>query len=175
MDKNAMIKEQSLSKEALMELIDRKRQDFNAYAVVDTAKSETLFTFLKGKKDELLSLFVKDRKKELKSVSPYLLSLEDTDHLWVIEEVVDKQTGYIMLSNNEPQQIVAQLSDWIYQKDEAGKVALFRHYDPVVLKELIECEKAQHESIVSDIYSNCEIVLRATESTYCKYQIGTNL
>lgn len=170
-----MIKEQSLSKEALIELIDSKSRDFGTYAVVDTAKSETLFTYLKGKKDELLSLFVKDRKKELKSVSPYLVSLEDTDSLWVVEQVVDKQTGYIMFNNNEPQQIVAQLSDWIYQKDEAGKVSLFRHYDPLVLEELIECEKAQNESIVSDIYSNSEIVLKATESIYCKYQIGTNL
>jgi hypothetical protein len=170
-----MIKEQSLSKEGLIELIDIKSQDFSVYAVVDTAKNETLFTCLKGKKDELYSLFVKDREKKLKSVSPYLVPLEDTDSFWVIEEVVDKQTGYIMFSNKEPQQIVSQLSDWIYQKDEAGKVAIFRHYDPLVLKELIECEKAQNESIVSDIYSNCEIVLKATESTYCKYQIGSNL
>lgn len=170
-----MIKEQSLSKEALKELIDIKSQDFSVYAVVDTAKSETLFTYLKGKKDELYSLFVKDREKKLKSVSPYLVPLEDTDSFWVIEEVVDKQTGYIMFSNKEPHQVVAQLSDWIYQKDEEGKVALFRHYDPLVLKELLECEKAQNESIVSDIYSNCEIVLKATESNYCKYQIGSNL
>lgn len=170
-----MIKEQSLSKEGLIELIDINSQDFSVYAVVDTAKSETLFTYLKGKKDEPLSLFTKDRKKELKLVSPYLVSLEDIDSLWAIEEVVDKQTGYIMFSNKETQQIVSRLSEWIYQKDEAGKVAIFRHYDPLVLKELIECEKAQNESIVSDIYSNCEIVLKATESTYCKYQIGTHL
>lgn len=170
-----MIKEQSLSKEVLIELINSKSQDFGVYAVIDTAKSETLFTYLKGKKDELFSLFTKDRKKELKSVSPYLVSMEDTDSNWVIEEVVDKQTGYIMFGNKEPQQVVDQLSNWIYQKDEAGKVALFRHYDPLVLKELIECEQTQNERIVSDIYSNCEIVLKATQSTYCKYQIGTNL
>ena len=170
-----MIKEQSLSKEGLIELIDIKSQDFSVYAVVDTAKRETLFTYLKGKKDELYSLFVKDTKKELKSVSPYLVSLEYADSHWAIEEVVDKQTGYIMFAHKEPQEIVSQLSDWIYQKDEAGKVAIFRHYDPLVLKELIECEKVQNESIVSDIYSNCEIVLKATESNYCKYQIGTNL
>ncbi|AUD77839.1 hypothetical protein CW740_00745 [Kangiella profundi] len=163
----------SLSRAGLKEQLEKASLGIKNYAIIDAAKNETLFSYIKGRKDSYTSLFVKDSRQELKTVAPYLLELEAEDANWIIDDIIDKDLGFVIGSETCHQDWVNKLSEWIYQKDEKGKVSLFRHYDPVVLRQLIENEGSGSDSIVTEIYPDSVIVMKASNEKYTKWTIGS--
>lgn len=168
-----MLSKQSLSKAELKEQLEKASLGIKNYAIVDAAKNETLFAYIKGRKDKYSSLFVKDRRQDLKAVAPYLLDLEAEDASWVIDDIVNEGVGFVIASELCHQEWVNKLSKWIYQKDEKGKVSLFRHYDPVVLRQLMESEESTTDSIVTEIYADSVIVMKDNNEQYAKWTIGS--
>lgn len=166
-----MVGKESCTVEDIRQLLKEKQN--NVYAIVDTAKDETLFTYLKGKKDLFWSLFVEDERKELQSVSPYLFRVEIDDQRWVFEQIVDQSKGMVIIKEDAPEALISQLSNGIYQKDEAGKRSLFRHYDPVVLAEILKLELKENTGIVTEIYDSSQIIMKDPDSNYSHWQIGT--
>lgn len=168
-----MLSRQSLSKVELKEQLEKASLGVKSYIIVDAAKSETLYAYIKGRKDKYSNLFVKDRRQDLKTVAPYLLDLEAEDANWIIDDIIDIDVGFVFTSELCHQDLVNKLSEWIYQKDEKGKVSLFRHYDPVVLRQLMESEESTTDSIVTEIYADSVIVMKDNNEQYAKWTIGS--
>lgn len=168
-----MLSKQILSKAELKEQLEKASLGIKSYAIVDAAKNDTLYAYIKGRKDKYSSLFVKDRRKELKTVAPYLLDLEAEDASWIIDDIINEDVGLVIASELCHEDWVNKLSGWIYQKDEKGKVSLFRHYDPVVLRQLMESEESATDSIVTEIYPDTVIVMKDSNEQYTKWTIGS--
>ncbi|MBD3667487.1 MAG: DUF4123 domain-containing protein [Kangiella sp.] len=169
----AMLSKQSLCKAELKEHLEKSSTGIKNYAIIDTAKNETLFSYIKGRKDSYTSLFIKDNRQELKTVAPYLLDIEAEDANWIINDIINKDLGFVIASETSHQNWVDKLSKWIYQKDENGKVSLFRHYDPAVLRQLIESEELTADSIVTEIYPDTVIVMKDSNDKYTKWTTGS--
>lgn len=168
-----LLSKQSLSKAELREYLEKASLKTKSYAIVDAAKNDTLFAYIKGRKDRYSSLFVKDRRQELKTVAPYLLDIEAEDAGWIIDDIINKEYGVLFASNRSHQDWINKLSDWIYQKDEKGKVSFFRHYDPAVLRQLLESKESATDSIITEIYADSVIVMKDRNEEYTKWTIGS--
>lgn len=167
---DAMIRKKTCTLKEVQQLI--KKNQNKVYGIVDTAKDETLFTYLKGKKDQFWSLFVQDKREELKSVSPYLFKVEIDDQNWLFEQIVDQSKGLVVIKEEDHESLITKLSNGIYQKDEAGKRSLFRHYDPVVLAQLLKLELEENAGVVTEIYDSIQIIMKDPDSIYSHWQIG---
>lgn len=169
-----MITKEIQSKDSLKKQLERAGTDIKTFAVVDAAKNDTLFAYIKGRKDKFTSLFVKDTRQALKSVAPYLIEIEPEDAAWLVDDILDKSNGYLITGEGNEQDWLKKLSNWIYQKDEKGKVSLFRHYDPVVLSQLLNSEEEATDSIITEIYTSSVIVIKDSDEKYNKWTIGSN-
>lgn len=169
-----MISKETLSKEQLEVLLKQAALGTKTYALIDTAKDETLFVYIKGRKEAYLSLLMKDTANELKAVSPYLIEILPEDARWLVDDILAKKNGFILACEMDGKDLVRHLSDWIYQKDDNGKVNLFRHYDPVVLSELLDRKEETSDSIITEIYPDSVIVMQCSEKQYNKWIIGNN-
>ena len=169
-----MITKEIQSKDTLKKQLERAGTDIKTFAVVDAAKNDTLFAYIKGRKDKYTSLFVKDTRQALKSVAPYLIEIKPEDTPWLVDDILDKSNGYLITGEVDEQDWLKKLSSWIYQKDEKGKVSLFRHYDPVVLSQLLNSQEEATDSIITEIYASSVIVIKDSDEKYNKWTIGSN-
>lgn len=169
-----MITKEIQSKDRLKKQLERAGPDIKTFAVVDTAKNDTLFAYIKGRKDKYTSLFIKDKKQALKSVAPYLIKIEPDDTPWLIDDILDKCNGFVITGEVDEDNLLKKLSSWIYQKDEKGKTSLFRHYDPLVLSQLLNSQEEATDSIITEIYADSVIVMKDADKQYKKWTIGSN-
>ena len=169
-----MITKEIQSKDTLKKQLERAGTDIKTFAVVDAAKNDTLFAYIKGRKDKYTSLFVKDTRQALKSVAPYLIEIKPEDTPWLVDDILDKSNGYLITGEVDEQDWLKKLSSWIYQKDEKGKTSLFRHYDPVVLGQLLNSQEEATDSIITEIYASSVIVIKDSDEKYNKWTIGSN-
>lgn len=139
---------------------DTEQPTLKTYAVVDSAKDESVFYYLEGLDAEYACLFQNEEAKKLASVAPYLIRLEPGSKVteWFINKLYGNSLGFILQSSDSITGLTAYFSDKIRTKlPDSKQKGYFRFYDPVVLSSYLEA--LAEEDAVSEFMGNVKNLL----------------
>ncbi|WDP92885.1 MAG: DUF4123 domain-containing protein [Desulfobacter sp.] len=108
----------------------------HVYALVDAARSESIYPKLSQVKSDCICLHRGDRARELAWVSPYLARVREQDPFfrWLLEEGWGKSRATFVRSRASLNELVQHFRTCLTVYDEKGKSYFFRFYDPRVLR-----------------------------------------
>lgn len=124
------------------------------YALVDAARSETIYPKIMGAKVKSACLHRGKMAEELAWVAPYLVQLgcEDTFTKWLFENGWGKSWGVIVNSSSSFSEIKRHFQTFLTVYDEDGKSYFFRFYDPRVFRAYLPtCNEKELEIVYGPV------------------------
>ncbi len=108
----------------------------NVYALVDAARSESIYPKIMGAKLASVCLHRGKRAEELAWVAPYLVLLQPEDLFthWLLDKGWGKSRVSFIRSSAALNELNRHFRNYLTVYDEEGKSYFFRFYDPRVLR-----------------------------------------
>ncbi len=134
------------------------RDTQGVYALVDAARSESIYPKLMAAKVASVCLHRGKKAEELAWVAPYLVQLEREDPLtrWLLESGWGKSRCIFILSSASLQELKRHFRTFLKVYDEDGKAYFFRFYDPRVMRVYLPtCNKKELETFYGPVSSYC--------------------
>ncbi|RLC02550.1 MAG: DUF4123 domain-containing protein [Deltaproteobacteria bacterium] len=122
----------------------------NVYALVDAARSESIYPKIMGAKVESVCLHRGKRAEELAWVAPYLvhLQLEDPFTLWLLETGWGKSRAAFVRSAASLNELNRHFRTCLTVYDDEGKSYFFRFYDPRVMRTYLpSCNRKEIKTV----------------------------
>jgi hypothetical protein len=112
------------------------RASLNVYALVDAARSESIYPEIMGTNVVSVCLHRGKRAEELAWVAPYLVHLQPEDPFthWLLDKGWGKSRACFVLSSATLNELNRHFRTYLTVYDEEGKSYFFRFYDPRVLR-----------------------------------------
>jgi hypothetical protein len=113
-----------------------ERTHLNVYALVDAARSESIYPKIMGATVESACLHRGKMAEELAWVAPYLVQLqrEDSFTQWLLDSGWGKSQCVFVRSSASLNELKRHFRTFLTVYDEAGKSYFFRFYDPRVMR-----------------------------------------
>jgi len=125
--------------------------DLLFYAILDSARDESIFAKLVTSEIEQLCLYNKEQSLDLAEVAPYIVLLhkEDSFTKWFFDKGWGRSWGILFSSSASLFELKKHFEQFITVSDEKGNILFFRFYDPRVLRVFLPtCNNEQ----LSDIF-----------------------
>ena len=112
------------------------RAPLKVYALVDAARSESIYPKIMDAKVENVCLHRGKMAKELACVAPYLVQLQSEDPFtqWLLDSGWGKSRYVFVRSSATLNELKRHFRTFLTVYDEEGKSFFFRFYDPRVLR-----------------------------------------
>lgn len=121
------------------------RAPLDVYALVDAARSESIYPTIMGANVASACLHRGKRAEELAWVAPYLVLLQPEDPFthWLLDKGWGKSRASFVLSSATLNELNRHFRTYLTVYDEEGKSYFFRFYDPRVLRTYLPTCNAQ--------------------------------
>lgn len=112
------------------------QSSLDVYALVDAARSESIYPKIMGAKAESVCLHRGKMAEDLAWVAPYLVQLQPEDSFtqWLIESGWGKSQCVFVQSSASLNELKRHFRTFLTVYDEDGKSYFFRFYDPRVMR-----------------------------------------
>jgi len=128
------------------------------YALVDAARSESIYPKLMSAKAKSVCLHRGKKAEELAWVAPYLVRLDREDALtrWLVESGWGKSRCVFVRSSASLQVLKRHFRSFLKVYDEKGQAYFFRFYDPRVMRiYLPTCNRNELEIFYGPVSCYC--------------------
>ena len=132
------------------------REPTQAYALVDAARSESIYPKIMGAKTKSVCLHRGKMAEELAWVAPYLVQLQPEDSFtgWLLEHGWGKSRFVLVRSCVSFGELKRHFRTFLTVYDEDGKSCFFRFYDPRVLRVYLPtCNAAEIKTVFGPVES----------------------
>jgi hypothetical protein len=121
------------------------RAPLDVYALVDAARSESIYPKIMGATVASVCLHRGKRAEELAWVAPYLVLLQPEDSFthWLLDKGWGKSRVSFVRSSDTLNELNRHFRTYLTVYDEEGKSYFFRFYDPRVLRTYLPTCNAQ--------------------------------
>ncbi|OEU69944.1 MAG: hypothetical protein BA864_00715 [Desulfuromonadales bacterium C00003093] len=126
------------------------------YALVDTARSESIYPKIIGAKVKRVCLHRGKMAEELAWVAPYLVELQREDPFtqWLLDSSWGKSRCVFVRSSATLNELKRHFRTFMTVYDEEGKSFFFRFYDPRVLRVYLPtCNAAEIKTVFGPVES----------------------
>ncbi len=132
------------------------RAPLKVYALVDAARSESIYPKIMDAKVENVCLHRGKMAKELACVAPYLVQLQSEDPFtqWLLDSGWGKSRYVFVRSSATLNELKRHFRTFLTVYDEEGKSFFFRFYDPRVLRVYLPtCNAAEIKTVFGPVES----------------------